>query len=243
MATISEKNYRRIIAIGDLHGHLGPLEKLIEIISPNDRDLIIFIGDYIDRGPESKSVVNRMLEFKFYGKGFRFLRGNHEDMLLGNLGFKAVISDIDTWLYNGGVATLRSYGMDYDEIEYCRVRSSAENYRVLSRYIPESHVKFFLETEMWIESEKFFFCHGGVSPDKTIEEGKKNVFDLLWIREHIHRHNFPFWEKTVVCGHTPVKDVIIKDKLICVDTGLHYYGILSAVDVLSGEVYQVNMFR
>jgi serine/threonine protein phosphatase 1 len=94
--------------------------------------------------------------------------------------------------------------------------------------------------ELWLETEQFFFCHAGINPSSTIEEGKKNHFDLLWMREHFSAEEYR-WEKTIVCGHTPLQEVLITPKLICVDTGLHYYGKLTAVEVGSGRIYQVTV--
>ena len=91
----------------------------------------------------------------------------------------------------------------------------------------------------YIESEHFLFCHAGVAPHVSIAVGKLNDFDLLWMRDHIHAEA-PAWEKTVVCGHTPLREVMLKERLICVDTGLFYYGMLSAVDVLSRKAYSVG---
>ncbi len=238
---INEKDYNRIIAIGDIHGIIEPVNKLLEKIDIQNDDLIIFLGDYIDRGPYSKEVMDRMIELSVLYKNIIFLRGNHEDMFLGSIGYEAFISNINTWLYNGGTSTLKSYGMKSDEIvRLVSLWDDYERYRLITRYIPKSHIEFIKSTEMWVESENYFFCHAGVRPDKTIEEGKKDIESLLWIREHLNYDKFK-WEKTVVCGHTPLQSVLIKDKLICVDTGLYYFGVLSAIDVLHKKIFQVSI--
>ena len=238
---IKENNYSRIITIGDIHGYLDPVKRLIEKIDPKEEDLIIFIGDYIDRGPVSKDVVDYLIELSINNKNLYFLKGNHEDMFLGSIGYDAVIKDLQTWLYNGGTTTLKSYGLSATDIAHlARLWDEFERYKLISNYIPESHLNFFLNTKLWLESENFFFCHAGVDPYSSIEEGKKNVKDLLWLREHLYYDSYK-WGKTVVCGHTPLQEIMIKDKLICIDTGLYYYGVLSAIDVLSKEIFQVRL--
>ncbi len=237
---LSEASYERIIAVGDLHGHYGPLKRMLQIIDLGEDDLIIFIGDYIDRGPRSKELVQELIELQLSHTHTVFLRGNHEDMLLGSLGYTAVLSDMSTWLYNGGWATLRSYGLGMDELNRgLSLWNKAERYEALAQVLSEAHIEFFLHLELSVETENFFFCHAGVDPTLSIEQGKQNHYNLLWMREHLYAKEYS-WEKTLVCGHTPLRDMHISEKLICIDTGLHYYGKLSAVDVKSMEVFQVN---
>lgn len=238
---IRENNYSRVIAIGDIHGYLEPVKRLIDKINPETKDLLIFIGDYIDRGPVSRNVVDYLIELSINNDNIYFLKGNHEDMFLGSIGYDAVVNDFSTWLYNGGTATLKSYGMSGNDItQLTRLWDDSERYRQIMEYVPQAHLNFFLDTKPWLESENYFFCHAGVEPYSSIEEGKKNIQDLLWMRDHLYYDSYD-WEKTVVCGHTPIQEVMIKDKLICIDTGLYYYGVLSAVDVLSEKIYQVSM--
>jgi len=237
---IDERIYRRIIAIGDLHGHPGPLHSLLEIVKPGDDDFMIFIGDYIDRGPDAKAVVDLLLHVKQAYKNTVFLKGNHEDMMLGALGFPAHIQDIDTWMYNGGAHTLASYGMDRQDI--LRLETfwdGNERLREVMRFFPEGHIEFFNELYDFVESDSYFFCHAGIDPHVSVHDGKWNTYDLLWTREHIYAEHLN-WEKIVVCGHTPLVDVLFRDKLICIDTGLYYFGKLSAVDVLTRELFQVT---
>jgi len=238
---IEEDKYKRIIVVGDIHGYLKPVKELIDKIDIKEKDLLIFIGDYIDRGPVSKDVVDYLLELSVVNENIYFLRGNHEDMFLGSIGYDAVVKDLRTWLYNGGTQTLKNYGMDSNDImQLTRLWDGYERQKYVMEYVPKAHLDFFLNTKLWIESKNYFFCHAGISPSSSIEEGKKDKKNLLWIREHLYYEKYN-WEKTVVCGHTPIQEVMIKDKLICVDTGLYYFGILSAIDVLSKKIYQVSM--
>lgn len=238
----AEKNYSRIIAVGDLHGNNQPLKELLSRIRVTDRDLIIFIGDYIDRGPETKMVIEELIQLSSFHPNLIFLKGNHEDMMLGAMGFNAVIKDVHTWLYNGGTQTLISYGMNRNEILLLSgMKDDNKHIGIIKSLLPRSHVEFLAGLIPFAETEHFFFCHAGVDPGKTLWEGKKNLFDLLWMRDHIYSDEFA-WDKTVVCGHTPLRDVLIKESLICIDTGLYCYGTLSAIDVLTNQLYQVWRF-
>ncbi len=234
-------DYSRIIAIGDLHGHYEPLTRLLPKLGFEERDLLVFIGDYIDRGLEAKVLIQSLIELRIHHRNVVFLKGNHEDMMLGSMGYPAAVNDLNTWLYNGGATTLYSYGMEMDCItSLLSLWDDNKRYAAIMDVIPEAHIEFLLGLELWLETEQFFFCHAGVNPSSTIEEGKKNHFDLLWMREHFSAEEYR-WEKTLVCGHTPLQEVLITPKLICVDTGLHYYGKLTAVEVGSRMIYQVNM--
>jgi serine/threonine protein phosphatase 1 len=238
---INEGDYSRVIAVGDLHGHHVPLLRLLEKLAVRDSDLLIFIGDYIDRGPDSKDLIQELIELHDTHTNVVFLKGNHEDMMLGSLGMDALVSDMDTWLYNGGSSTLRSYKVDTASIggitSFRNINEAVT--ALILESIPEDHLDFLSSLENYVESENFFFCHAGVDPYRRIEEGKHNVYNLLWMREHLYAEH-PLWEKTVVCGHTPLEDILKTDNLICIDTGLHYFGRLTAIDVLTGEVTQVR---
>ena len=238
---LSAASYERVIAIGDLHGQNGPLHRMLQKIDLRSGDFIIFIGDYNDRGPNSKELVQQLIEVSFAHPHVAFLRGNHGDMLLGSLGYSAMVSDMSTWLYNGGFATLHSYGLSRDELNrIVSLWDESERWAALMKVFPKAHINFFLDLELYVETEHFFFCHAGVDPAVSIEEGKQSPHNLLWMREHLYTDE-PCWEKTLVCGHTPLRDILISEKLICIDTGLHYYGTLSAIDVKSKEVFQESM--
>jgi len=238
---LQEDAYSRIIAIGDLHGHRAPLKELFHRIDLRSSDFIVFIGDYVDRGPDSKDLVQELIDLRFSHPNAAFLKGNHEDMLLGALGYSAIVSDLQTWMYNGGAATLLSYGVEMGELG--RIQSiwdNGERSAALRKLLPPAHIDFFLGLELYVESEGFFFCHAGLDPDQSIEQGKNNTYHLLWMRDHLYAEA-PVWEKTVVCGHTPIEYPLITPKLISIDTGLHYFGKLTAVEVRSREIFQVSM--
>lgn len=204
---------KSIIAIGDIHGCANTLKTLWDKLESYKDSLHVFIGDYIDRGPSSKAVVDFLLEAR-HERNCIFLRGNHEQMLLNALHKH----ETTNWLINGGNATLKSYNHSRD----------------LSR-LPEEHIAFYEETLPYYESEDYFFVHAGIPPHQTIESSKKDPdsgYFFLWGREHLNAFETP-WEKTVVFGHTPRPHPIKKANMIGIDTGCVYnkpgYGRLTAV--------------
>jgi serine/threonine protein phosphatase 1 len=212
----------KYIAIGDIHGCLQTLnELLIKLIDYSDYTYI-FIGDYIDRGPNSYGVVERLIEFA-KGHSCIFLRGNHEHMLLDAYSG----GDLDLWLRNGGKATLASYGAAKDHI-----------------YFPDEHVDFYQKTKMYFETENYFFVHAGLSPFKTIKENLQDEAgreEFLWRRSHLNAFE-TVWEKEVIFGHTPRPHPILKPNMIGIDTGCVYtslgYGKLTAVMLPDQEFIQ-----
>lgn len=162
----------------------------------------VFLGDYTDRGSNSRKVVEQMLEFDESHECV-FIRGNHDQMLLDAY----ENGDWDLWLSNGGNTTLGDYDSNPGEFN-----------------LPESHYRFFSDTKLYWETDNYFFVHGGLNPDLTIAENLEREHEreeFLWQRSHIHtRYNK--WEKTVVFGHTPVEKPLIREHLIGIDTGCVY---------------------
>ena len=204
-----------LIAIGDIHGCARTLDALLGRLDLQQDDHLVFVGDYIDRGPDSKGVIDRLLDLRTRHR-CTFLRGNHEALFLNYLDE----GEFDIWSYNGGTSTLDSYAVPGQGF-----------------VIPDEHVAFIRETVMYLDTEDFFFVHAGLRPDRTIEEnlraGEEMVY--LWERGHLRLEDDDLpWEKTVVCGHTPVSEVVNRGKLINIDTGCVYYmrptlGYLTAV--------------
>jgi len=205
-------------AIGDIHGCYRALKKLISSIQPDEGDELIFLGDYIDRGPESKEVVEYLLDLKQHMKCV-FLRGNHEDMLLEVL---TKGRGMDLWLFNGASATIRSYGS--------------------LKGIPEDHMDFFLTTRLYYEKGDYLFVHGGVKPGVPLE--KQKPFDMIWIREEFIYSENPMPGKIVVFGHTPFPEgpLVMKDK-VGIDTGCVYGGKLTACCMETGKFTSVECGR
>lgn len=197
-----ETDDRPLIAIGDIHGCLKTLKALWKTLRDYPDALLIFVGDYIDRGPDSKGVVDFLLQ-KQHERECVFLRGNHEQMLLD--AYKT--GDAYGWMVNGGEATLSSYGNDIRVTE-----------------LPENHLEFYKQTLPYYETKDYFFVHAGAQPEKTLAECKKDPSAMkffLWGREHINLYETA-WEKVVVFGHTPKKEPIDRKQMIGIDTGCVY---------------------
>jgi serine/threonine protein phosphatase 1 len=196
--------------VGDIHGCLAPLQRLMEKVQPRHEDRLVFIGDYIDRGPQSREVVEYLLGLPHQRV---FLMGNHEKMLLDFLAGE----DQDLFLANGGQATLRSYGGDPDNI-------------------PESHRAFFHSLRPLYETPDYLFVHAGIRPLVPVAE--QNLRDLVWIRQEFFQFvgRFP---KPVVFGHTPLRQVLLAEDRIGIDTGCVYGGKLTAVRLPQRDVFQV----
>lgn len=203
----------QVVAIGDIHGCLKSIKALWDKLEPWSDLPHVFVGDYIDRGPDSKGVVDFLLK-KQSERECVFLRGNHEQMLLDAY----LKGDAYNWMMNGGDAALKSYGDDVRVTE-----------------LPDEHISFYESTKLFHETEDYFFVHAGAPPHQTLKEsikdGNSTQF-FLWGREHLNVYQTP-WEKTVVFGHTPRSSPIQREKMIGIDTGCVYnrpgYGKLTAV--------------
>ncbi len=211
-------------AIGDIHGCRHALERLLAKLTPSAEDHLIFIGDYIDRGPDSRGVIELLLDLRRYVP-CTFLRGNHEAMMLEYL----ETGDLSLWSINGGLRTLESYQEPTGEV-----------------VIPESHIRFIRDTLLFYQTPDFFFVHAGLDPDRTIVEHLMRCSEhtFLWERRHLDAAHLA-WEKPVVCGHTPQAEPVNRDKLICIDTGCVYYtypdmGTLTAVRLPERRFIQVR---
>ena len=212
--------YKNIFAIGDIHGCPQELELLLKKLPLSKETLVIFLGDYIDRGPYSKQVVDIILELKKKVPVLG-LKGNHEKMFLEFLDNKTT-QDAAAFIFNGGGATLASYADDFG------------NYT-----LPEMHIKFFKALLPYYETEDYVFVHAGL-PDISLTELSKlkTHEDLFWIREEFFNSTFK-WGKTVIHGHTPNRQIESTDKRINIDTSCVYGGQLTALQLPEKIVYQV----
>jgi serine/threonine protein phosphatase 1 len=208
---------QRIFAIGDIHGCYEPLVELLERIPINwSRDLLVFMGDYIDRGPKSFEVVQHLIELQARHPETVFLKGNHEQMLEDYLSGK----DRMTYLFNGGQPTLDSY---------LRHAGSSGRYP-----IPSAHLRFFGSLRLMFETEDYIFVHAGLR--KNVLPEKQNPDDLLWIRENFinSRHSFG---KRVVFGHTPFEEPMVEPNKIGIDTGAVFGNKLTCVQLPEEKFY------
>jgi len=205
----------RTIVIGDIHGCFKAVRSLIEAISPKPEDVLIFLGDYIDRGPDSRGTVEYLIELQARHQTV-FLKGNHE-LLFAD----AVVEEQDAtlWFHNGGRMTLTSYGGKISSI-------------------PESHRKFLTQTLSYHETERDLFVHANYVPHLPFSESPPMI--AYW--EHIYdRLPGPHVSgKTVWVGHSPQMNGWIADygHIVCVDTFCFGGRYLTAVDVDSREVWQ-----
>jgi serine/threonine protein phosphatase 1 len=221
---------RRLFAVGDIHGNINEIRALIDFLKKerglDDRDCLVFIGDYIDRGPASRQVIDLMLSLKAGLPDTVFLKGNHEDMLLGFLGQGG--SGGDVYLSNGGAAFFDSYGI-----------APFESLSEILLDFPPSHLDFIKGLELGVVIGNFIFVHAGIDPEQALEEQVPE--DLLWIRKPFINSGHALG-KTVVFGHTAFDQVLLDLPFkIGIDTGIAYGNRLSAVELIEGELYQVEM--
>lgn len=220
----------RIFVIGDIHGCARELDAMLLSLqksrSLSEDDTIIFLGDYIDRGPESFEVVELLLDFKKSFPKTLFLKGNHEDMLLAFLGLEG--NNPSAYLSNGGYETLLSYGID--------VKSDKSN--KLSEAFSKEHLDFYQNLDELLYSDHFIFVHAGLNPLRTIE--KQTLDDVCWIRQKFLKNIHPF-EKVVFYGHTPTPKVNFDlPYRVGVDTALVFGSRLSCIELTEHEIFEVK---
>jgi serine/threonine protein phosphatase 1 len=211
----------KIFAIGDVHGcnsKLADLMGKIEI-DPAD-DTLVFVGDYIDRGADSKDVVDFIIELRTTIKKVVCLLGNHESMFLN---FYCQGREEMLFLENGGRETLLSYGDTGLWFEK-------------KVHIPESHLKFFNSLSLSYETDDYIFVHAGLRPGIPLE--KQDLDDMLWIRREFMDSSYNFGKK-VVFGHTPMPRPLIDKTKIGIDTGAVYGGKLTCIKLPDMKIYQV----
>jgi len=202
---------RKIFAIGDIHGCAGKLKALMDKI-PIDyaNDHLVFIGDYIDRGPSSFEVVDYLVDLKHRHPEIVFLKGNHEDMLQKYLAG----SDRFTYLFNGGQQTLDSYLNRQNKTEFSP--------------IPSDHLEFYKSLVLYYQTEDYIFVHAGIRPKIPLE--KQNPDEILWIREDFIHSKMDFG-KRVIFGHTPYSEPLVQPNKIGIDTGAVYGNLLTCVQL------------
>jgi len=219
----------RIYAIGDSHGCLDAMRALHDQIRRDcvgagaRRLVVVYLGDYVDRGPESKGLVDLLIEQPLAGFESVHLMGNHEAFLLDILEHNA---DPMTWLLNGGNATLESYGIDPS----ARRDGPGGLRAALAKRIPPAHRRFFEVLRRSHAEGDYFFVHAGVRPGVALADQRPD--DLLWIREPFLGSKADFGA-VVVHGHTPESAPVERHNRIGIDTGACYGGSLTAL-VLEG---------
>jgi serine/threonine protein phosphatase 1 len=209
----------RTIAIGDIHGCLAALESLLAALQPRPFDTIVLLGDYIDRGPDSRGVIERLLRLGGECQLITLL-GNHDEMLLQVYDGQAELY-VD-WLLFGGNATLQSYDTLRPE------------------EIPAEHIAFLRSCRLWHESERFFYVHGNYLAELPL--GAQPRETLLWDSLKTRRPGPHCSGKTAIVGHASQRSGEILDLgyLKCIDTWCYGGGWLTAMDVQSGRAWQAD---
>ena len=209
----------RLIAIGDIHGCSAALDAVLSALQPHLTDTIIPLGDYVDRGPDSRGVLEQLIAL---GKRTRLIPilGNHDEMLLNILDGHRYL--LNSWLTFGGDATLASYGC------------------ALPEEIPAEDIAFLRDCRPWYESAEHFFVHASYLPKVPLKKQPLDVLRWEAIRDRPpgpHRSG-----KTAIVGHTAQESGEILDlgHLKCIATCVYGHGWLTAMDVHSGEVWQAD---
>jgi len=208
----------RIISIGDIHGCSIALAALIEAIDLQPQDTLVTLGDYVDRGIDSKGVLEQLIALKSKCNLVPIL-GNHDEMMLHSRDGR---SDFQFWLDCGGDSCLDSYGS-----------TSKLN------LIPPSHFRFLESCLSYYETEKHAFVHANYKPEIPLDQLDDHTLRWLSLRDYVpsNRHCSG---KTFVVGHTPQPEVLDLGHLICIDSGCCSGGWLTAMDINTKQVWQVN---
>lgn len=208
---------KRIVAIGDAHGCSTALDALIIAIDPKPDDTIVTLGDYVDRGIDSKGVLDLLIELENRCRLVPIL-GNHDEMMLHARDGR---SDLQFWLNCGGDSALDSY-------------SSVGSLD----HIPAEHFRFLERCVSFFETETHFFVHANYKPDVPLDQMDDHTLRWLSLRDFVPGPHFS--GKIAVLGHTPQPEVLNLGHLIDIDTNCCDGGWLTGLDVVSGQIWQVD---
>lgn len=210
----------KTFAFTDIHGGYDELMALYrQLPLQPERDRVVFLGDYIDRGPASKQVIEQLMVWQQQYPHWVFLLGNHEDMMLDAVRddgrrYDAYFNHTDVWFAAGGAATYRSYlpaTAPDDNAPQARARE----------IIPEAHLAWCASRPRYFEDDRYIYVHGGIKPGRTPAE--TDPFDLIWLRDEFLSSTYD-WGKKVIHGHTPTRSLEpeVYANRICIDTALCY---------------------
>jgi serine/threonine protein phosphatase 1 len=225
----------RIYAVGDIHGRLDLLEKLLARINtditlrPTAKPAYVFLGDYIDRGPSSRETIDRLIEHGATHESV-FLKGNHELIAIKCLSDRSLFNQ---WLRLGGMETLVSYGVPPEIL--ANGEQIVEVQATFHDALPKTHLRFFRDLQRSFVCGDFFFAHAGVNP--KVELSRQKESDLLWIRGEFLSSNDDFG-KIIVHGHTPTREIEVRPNRINIDTGAFATGRLTCL-AIEGESLSV----
>lgn len=210
----------RTIAIGDIHGCREPFEQLLAAIDLSADDTLVILGDVVDRGPDSRAVIERLLVLRDECQLVCIL-GNHEEMMLDCIDDEMFLQD---WLMHGGSETLDSYGKGWAPDR-----------------LPEEHLNFLRTWGDYHETPSHFFAHGNYLADKTLSQQPWQQVRWDSLRDRIPRMHCS--GKTAILGHTSNKqgEILNLGHLVCIDTYAHGGGWLTALEPETGKVWQANI--
>lgn len=233
----------RVLAIGDIHGCLRALDTLLDMVQPRPEDLLITLGDYVDRGPDSAGVLDRLLELQQTGR-LVALRGNHDQMMLDARRGGEEEAD---WLLCGGRKTLASYAarsgtgpleeMWASETILFPFRGRA----AWQEHVPERHWEFLEQVcRDWYETDTHLFVHANVFADVPLAE--QPHFMLHWEPLDQQQSRPHVSGKVMICGHTSQRTGLPLNlgHAICIDTWVYGAGWLTCLDVATGQIWQAN---
>lgn len=222
----------RVYAVGDVHGHLDLLSQMRDMISEDvkadrrERNVIVYLGDYIDRGPDSRGVVELLLNEPLVGIEEIHLKGNHEDFMLQFLDDPLIG---EQWYLNGGDTTLASYGVERTVMTEGSDRFIAVRDRLRSK-LPVEHLAFLRSLAMYHVEGDYLFVHAGIRPGRPME--KQEAHDVMWIRGEFLSSDADHGY-CVVHGHSISPEPELRRNRIGIDTGAFYTGRLTGL-VLDG---------
>ena len=228
----------RAYAVGDIHGCLRETELLIEKIKiDNDyrdaaKSYIVFLGDLVDRGPNSRGVIELLMRFPYTFAEPLFIMGNHEEMMVrGLMGEPTLLPD---WLKYGGYACAESYGVPRGRLTG-QTPEAMEH--ILRLAIPKAHVEFLAGFLDYVQFGDYLFTHAGIRPKVPLDRQQSQ--DFRWIRDPFLGYKGDHGV-VVVHGHTITDRIEIKRNRIGIDTGAYQTGCLTAVCIEDGEVSFLN---
>jgi len=223
----------RIYAIGDIHGRADLLDRAFARIDedlerrPVAQAIQVFLGDYVDRGPESAGVLERLI-VRGQTHETLCLKGNHELYLLEFLENPSILK---VWGQYGALTTLHSYGLK--PTLNAGPEEQTNLAAALRQTMPESHLQFLAQLPLSFTCGDFYFVHAGVRPSAPLSRQRED--DLLWIRDDFLCHEEPF-EKVIIHGHTPVMEPDVRGNRINIDTGAYATGRLTCLSLERDEI-------
>lgn len=225
-------------AVGDIHGRADLLADMLDLLEARaeaetrsgGQPIVVFLGDYVDRGPDSRGVIDLLLSGRPFGYERRFLKGNHEQSMLGFLDNPMAHR---AWLLQGGAETLLSYGVQPPPPVGAEEQDWIGVAQLLMARLPSGHHDFLQTLERYVELGDYAFVHAGIDAGRSLREQTDE--DLFWIRAPFIASKRAFSHR-VVHGHTPVDQPYADNRRVAVDTGAYASGTLTAARFEADQV-------